>query len=173
SFVGVDDDVALATGDGHGGDLLGDQFVGSACALVRGGGHFVLFVTRDAEGGVVALGGGYHGVFVEGIRQSVVCGQVDRGDTAVCPALARAGQQVRGVGHGFLAADGDDLGFAGADESGTVDDGGEAGEAQLVDGGGGHIPADACTDRRLAGGALAVARCGHVAHDYDVDLARL
>src|SRR5690606_29138926 len=121
-----DDGVALASLDGDGRDLLGDEVVGGGGALVRGGGDFVLFLARDREGGVVSLGGCSHRVVVEGIRQPGVGHVGGRGDAAVRPALAGAWEQVGGVRHRLLAPDGDDFGLAGADEAGPVDDGGEA-----------------------------------------------
>src|SRR5690606_27979690 len=92
AFVGVDDGVALASLDGDGRDLLGDEVMRGGGALVRRGGDFVLFLARDGEGGVVPLGGGSHGVVVEGIRESVVGHVVECGDASVRPAFARAGE---------------------------------------------------------------------------------
>ena len=70
----------------------------------------------DAEAGVVLLGGLAHRDVLEGVGQAVVGHRVEHLDRAVLEALAGLGQQVRGVGHGLLAAGHHDVELAGADQ---------------------------------------------------------
>ena len=60
-----------------------------------------------------------------------------------------------------------------ADHPGGVDHGGQAGQADLVDGDGGDVPADAGADGALAGGVLARPGLQHLAHDHRVHLPGL
>ena len=176
ALVGSDGDrIALALLDAHRGDLAVEDAVlgGPGGALVRLGRHFVLGGPVDAEDQVLALRRQAHGVPVEGVGQAVVRGHVEGLDRAVRPALPGTGQHVRCAGHGLLAAGDHHRGVAAADHPGGVDHGGEAREADLVDGHRGNVPADAGADGALARRVLAGSGLQDLAHDHAVHLVCL
>lgn len=78
-----------------------------------------------------------------------------------------------GIGHRLHAAGHRDGGLAAPDDPSRVDDRGQARQADLVDGGGGHIPAHPGTDRCLRGGTLPEASLQDVPHDDEVDIAHV
>ncbi len=176
AFVrGQDDRVALALLDADRGDFAVEHPVlgGPGGALVGRGRHLVLGGAVDAQREVLALGGQAHGLPVEGVGQAVMGCDVERLDGTVGPALPGTGEQVRCAGHGLLAAGDDDRGVAAADHPGGVDHGGQPGQADLVDGHGGDVPADAGADGALAGGVLARPGLQDLAHDHRVHLLGL
>ena len=129
AFVGGHDHgIALALLDADGCDLVVEDPVlrGDGGALVRLGGDVVLRCPVDAQREVLGFGGQPHGLAVEGVGQAVVRGNVEGLDGAVGPALARARKDVRGPGHGLLAAGDDDGGVTAADHPRGVDHSGEA-----------------------------------------------
>ena len=149
------------------------SFAAAGGALVRRGRDLVLGGPVDAEGQVLALRRQPHGLPVEGVGQPVVGGDVEGLDRAVGPALPGAGQHVRCAGHGLLAAGDHHRGVAAADHPGGVDHGGEAREADLVDGHRGDVPADAGADGALARRVLARSGLQDLAHDHAVHLVGL
>ena len=176
AFVGGHDHrIALALLDADRRDLAVEDPVlgGPAARWCDCGRHLVLRGPVDAQGQVLGFRGQAHGLPVEGVGQAVVGGDVQRLDRAVGPALAGARQEVRGPRHGLLAAGDDDGGVTAADHPGGVDHGGQAGKADLVDGHGGDVPADAGADGALPGRVLAGPGLQHLAHDDRVHLVGL
>ncbi len=132
----------------------------------------VLLRPADAALCVAGVGGFAHQLAADRVLQAVVVQGVEHGSVTDDDAGAQPGDQVRGVGHGFLAGGNDEVGLPGADHPGGVDDGGEPGEAQLVDRDGRHVPADAGGEAGLAGRSLAGAGLDDLADDDGVDLFR-
>ena len=100
-------------------------------------------------------------------------GHIQGLDRAVRPALPGTGQHVRCAGHGLLAAGDHHRGVPAADHPGGVDHGGEAREADLVDGHRRHVPADAGADGALARRVLARPGLQDLADDHAVHLVGL
>src|SRR5690606_24751621 len=116
TFVDVDDGVALAPGDGHGGDLPFEAAVvgggtGAAQRLERKG--VLLFAGEGVFVGAVFGEHAHGGAALVGVFQAIECHVVIDGGMAVAIALAPAQQQVGGVAHAFLAAGHHDVGAAG------------------------------------------------------------
>jgi hypothetical protein len=175
ALVGVDHErVALALGHRDGDDLLGELARGDGRRgqLVAARRELVLALARDAAV-VVALGREPHGALVEGARQAVEHHRVDDLLVADAVAGARAGQQVRRVGHRLHAARDDDVGLAGADHEVGQVDGLQPREADLVDGRGVDGHRDAALDGGLARGDLALAGLEDLAHQHEVDAGRV
>ena len=176
AFVrGQDDRIALALLDADRGDFDVEHAVlgGPGGTLVGRCGHLVLGGAVDPQREVPALGGQPHGLAVEGVGQAVMGCGVEGLDGTVGPALPGTGEQVRRAGHGLLAAGHHHRGVAAADQPGGVDHGGQPGQADLVDGHGGDVPADAGADGALAGGVLAGPGLQDLAHDHRVHLLGL
>jgi hypothetical protein len=134
------------------------------------GGQLVLGLALEAGRRGVLLGAGAHGHLVEGAEEAVVHHRVD--DLLVADAVpgARSGQEVGRLGHGLHAAGDDDVGLAVLDHLVGEVDGVEAGQAHLVDRGGGHRHRDAGVDGGLAGRDLAGPGLQHLAHEHVVHL---
>jgi hypothetical protein len=96
--------------------------------------------------------------------------RVDERSVAVLVAGPSARKQVRGIGHRLHAAGDDDIELARRDELVCQGDRVKAGQADLVDGDGGHRHRDATFDRGLPSGDLTGAGLQHLAHDHVVDL---
>lgn len=116
------------------------------------------------------LGGLAHGDALEGVGQTVVRHGVEHLDRAVLVTLAGLRQQVRGVGHGLLAAGDDHVEFAGANELVGERDRVQAREADLVDRQRRDVHGDAGLHGGLAGRDLPGAGLEDLPHDHVLDL---
>ena len=118
---------------------------------------------------VALLGQRTHGLIGEHVVQAVVGQVVEDGDVAVLVARAAVHQQVRRLGHRFLAAGHHDVELAGPNQLVSQGDGVDTRQAHLVDRQRGDVPADACVDRGLPGRHLPGTRGQDLAHDHVLD----
>ena len=160
--------------------LDGDDLRVEHTALLRGGGplmrergDLVLGLPGEFVASVVPFRGRAHALPVVGIRQPVVGHVVEDLDGAVGPAIARSHEQVGCAGHGLHAGGDDDLRVPGPDHARRIDHGGEPGQAHLVHGMGGDVPADPGADGRLTGRVLTGSGSEHLSHDDRVDVRRV
>ena len=132
-------------------------------------GELVLVLTGDLELDVAGLGERAHRLVRRHVVQAVEGHVVQDLDRAVLVAGPALGQQVRGLRHGLLAARDDDLGVARADRLVGERDGGEPGQAHLVDVQRVDALGDTGRERRLPRGHLTVTGGQNLTHDHLVD----
>ena len=135
---------------------------------MRGCRSLILLGTLEAALHVALLGQQAHGLAGVGVGEAVVGHGVQQPHGPVLVPGARARQQVRSVGHGLLAAGDHHRGLPQTHQAGGVDDRGKSREADLVDGHGGDVPADARGDRGLARRVLTGAGLDDLAHEHRV-----
>ena len=136
-------------------------------------GELILLLARDFVFLGDEFGGHAHVEVFVNVPKAVVNHGID--DLAIADAVAgaRAGQQIRAVGHGLHAAGDDDFAFAEHHALRGQRDGFESRAADFVDGHGGDARVQAAAQRRLPRRILAQARLHDVAHDDFVDRVRL
>jgi hypothetical protein len=122
---------------------------------------------------LVASAGRSWGWDVEDVPEPVVDHGVDQPGVAHAGPEPGLGGQVGGVAHRLHAPGDQQPGLAQLDVLGGGGDGVEPGQADLVDGEGGHGHGDAAPDRGLPGRDLALPGLEDVAHDHVLDRARV
>ena len=169
--LGEIDRVTLALRNLHRHNLIGENtvFPGRCRLLVRSRGELVLLGPGELVGVVALLGERTHRLVGEDVVQAVIGHVVPDRDVAVLVARPAVHQQMRGPRHGLLTTRHYDVELTGADQLVGQGDGIDAGQAHLVDGQRGHVPADAGTHRGLAGGHLSGPRGEHLSHDHVLD----
>lgn len=166
--------LASETGQLNGGNLVLELAggVSSLGLLVRANGKLVLLLSRDGVGLSTDLGGNTHGLAIVGVKQTVSLDTVNERTVAVL--VGDTGLHVVGhVGHGLGTAGNNNVGRAGHDGLGTLDDGLHAGGAYLVDGGGDNGVGQTGLESDLSSGGLANAGREHVTEDDLVNLLGL
>ena len=152
-LVAVEDDrLTLALGNRDRGYLVleAPSLHGGDRPALRLGGIGILRLAAQAVFLREVLGGDAHVAVVEGVPQAIVDHAVEHLRMPHAQAAARAGQQVGGEAHVFLAAGDDHLGVAATDRLDGQMHGLEAGAADLVQGQRWRRHRQACGDRRLA-----------------------
>ena len=174
---GVGADAFVVREDGgrrafFGGEGEGNDFGVEAAGLLCGGGFAmgverVLILLFAGDGVLVGdeFAGHAHVLVVAGAPEAVVDHGVDGFGVAHAKTLARIGQKVGRVGHGFHAASDGDLGVAESDGLSGEADGFEAGAADHVDGESGNGVGETAAKCSLARGILAEAGGKNAAHD--------
>ncbi len=119
------------------------------------------------------LAGHAHVLIVAGAPEAVVDHGVDGLGVAHAKPLARIGQKVRRVGHGFHATGDGDLGIASGDGLGCEADSLETGAANHVDGESGYGVGETTAKSSLARGILAEAGGENTAHDALGNVGRI
>ena len=147
---------------------------GLALAVI---GELILLLAGDAHRLGDVLGGRAHvvaAVHVGRLGAELTLGEgVDEFHVAGADAPAGVADVENGVGHALGAAGEHDVGLAGHDLHGAVDDGGHAGGALAHDGVGGRLLGDADLQRGDAGDVRLVGGLTALAEDDLVDLFRI
>ena len=197
--VGTHRESALQLGNGLGGDAGTGEFVlfelhhvllhldhhrddlvvelagglGGLGLLLGGGGKLVQLLPGDTPLVADVLGGGTHVVVIEGVPQSILDHGVHQLLVAHTGAPAGVHGGEGGGGHILGAAADDDVGVAGEDGPGSLDDALHAGAADHTHGVGGHGIGDAGLQLHLAGHVLALGGGEDAAEHQLVHLLRL
>src|SRR5699024_2283228 len=126
--------------DHHGHDLVVKPagLLSSLGLLLGGGAEGVQLLAGDAPHVADVLSGGAHVVVVISVPQAVLDHGVDDLLIAHAGAPALSGQRIGSSGHVLSAAGHDDIGVAGQDGAGTLNDGLHTGAAHHAHGIGGH-----------------------------------
>jgi hypothetical protein len=140
---------------------------------MRPGRPLVLGRPVDPQAPVDLVGEATHVGVVEGVPEPVVDHGVDQLGVAHAGPEPGLGDQVGGLAHRLHAPRDQQPGLAELDVLGGGGDGVEPGQADLVDGEGGHGHGDAAPDGGLPGRDLALPGLEHVAHDHVLDRARV
>ena len=141
--------------------------------LLGGGGELVHLLTGDAPHVRDVLGGGTHVVVVVGIPEGVLNHGVQHLGVAHARAVAAGGQGVGSGGHVLGAAGHNDLGVAGQNGAGALDDALHAGTADHTHGIGGDADGDTGAQRHLAGHVLSLGGGENAAEHDLIHLLRL
>ena len=160
---------------GHGNDLIVKPAggLGGLSLLLGGGGKLVLLLAGDAPDVVDVLGSGAHVVVVVGIPQAVLDHLVHQLLVAHAGAPAGVGSQEGSGAHVLGAAADHNVGVAGQDGAGALDDRLHTGAADHAHGVGRNRVGDAGLDGDLAGHVLPKTRGQNAAEHQLVHLLRL